>query len=106
MYRVSYEADATAAADLRDDVKTQRTEYFKTVTEALNRARQLLEARGCHMVILENGSVRCPENIRPELASEVPAEVPAAVPATDPQSQRPLRRLVSSAAALASLEER
>ena len=55
-YRVSYEDGVTAAGDAGGHEGVRRTEYFRTKSEARNRARQLLEDGDCHAVSLCDGS--------------------------------------------------
>jgi hypothetical protein len=58
-YRISYHDGLAAAADAAYLEVVTRTEYFRTESEALNRARQLLEEGDHHAVTLcdSSGSV-------------------------------------------------
>ena len=58
-YQVSYEDGLASAGDARGHEGVRRTEYFRTESEARNRARQLLEDGDHHAVSLcdSSGSV-------------------------------------------------
>ena len=52
MYRICYDDGLVTAA--RDREAMQRTEYFSTEFEALRRARQLLEDRDHHGIVVHD----------------------------------------------------
>ena len=58
-YQVSYEDGLASAGDARSHEGVRRTEYFRTESEARNRARQLLEEGDHHAVSLcdDSGTV-------------------------------------------------
>jgi hypothetical protein len=67
MYRISYHDGLAAAADAAYLEVVTRTEYFRTESEALNRARQLLEDGDHHGIALHDGSGSVLTGIRLEL---------------------------------------
>ena len=65
-YRISYENDMAATTGAEGYGGVTRTEYFHTESEALNRARRLLD-NGHHTVAVYDGTGRVLTGVRLEL---------------------------------------